>query len=164
MNKLSLGKIRAAALDFHTQNKKWHFHILSPTCKFNDSAQYVFVLECPEIDFLAAHYSTQAEKELGSELSPLLHGVENNVIDPQPTTTNLTDDAKKIIEKAKRLNEQHIRWHHHVLFPDCYFNSQRSKYVLMLEDPQTQKSYESLSNHEPKDELKLIEPIFYASK
>ncbi|CAN5420299.1 hypothetical protein BH09PAT4_BH09PAT4_02640 [soil metagenome] len=116
MQESSLTKIREKALNYKTAGSAWHFHILSPACLFNlDKEQYAFVLEGP--DGALVHYSGKPEKELGGELSPLLHKL-GTVTEPGPEYRP-TKDMQTIIERAKELNTEAIAWHHHVLFPGC---------------------------------------------
>ena len=93
---------------------------------------------------------------------PLLHGSEvfDDVAkrsDHQPSTI-----VQAILKRAKELNEKGIAWHHHMLFPDCQFNSHPGKFCLMLEDPETGKTYESVTDQEPIFDLQQIEPLYTA--
>jgi hypothetical protein len=51
-----------------------------------------------------------------------------------------------------------------MLFPGCQFNSHPTQFTLMLEDGQTGQALESVTNEEPVNDLKQIEPLFYKGK
>jgi hypothetical protein len=108
MQELPLEQIRAKALQLHDDGQTWHFHVMSPTCIFNGKSKYAFVLEYPEKNEAYVYYSDQAEKELGQELSPLLHGAK--ILNQDTTDTNYEPSAimSKIIKCAKELNNQGI--------------------------------------------------------
>lgn len=161
MKELPLKDIRAKALQSHEDNIKWHFHILTPTCSLNEKSEYAFVLECPDQHEAYVHYSDQAEKVLGQELAPLLHGAK--VLNQETTSEGYepSNTVSKIIARAKSLNEQDAEWHHHMLFPGCQFNTHSPQYVLMFEDSQAGETLESLSHEEPTNDLKQIEGLFY---
>jgi len=136
---------------------KWHFHMLSPECLLNDKGQYAFILERAGEASLV-HYSDKMEMVLRSQLLPLLHGSEVLVAEDskyQPSKT-----VRAIISRAKQLNAAGVEWHHHVLFPDCIFNKHAPNWVLMFEDKQRGKILESMTEAEPIEDLKQIEPLF----
>ena len=51
-----------------------------------------------------------------------------------------------------------------MLFPDCAFNKNKGKWALILEDPQSKEILESVTDHEPKEDLKQIETLFYGQQ
>lgn len=162
MVEVELEEIRKRAHRYHDEGMKWHFHLLTPTCVLNDKKDsYVFILDCPEKKEQLVFYSNRAEKELAEELSPMLHGAK--VLNIETTDNNYEPSAniQKIIDRAKHLNEQKIEWHHHILFPDCPFNANSPKFTFLFEDPETGERIESLSNQEPINDLKQVEPLFF---
>jgi hypothetical protein len=161
MQELPLKDIQTKAHQLHDEGLKWHFHILTPTCSLNDKPQYAFVLECPERQLATVYYSDRAEKELGQELSPLLHGTKILNKDTAETDYVPSETVEKIIKRAQALNAQDFEWHHHVLFPSCRFNKHSPKFTLVFEDPQAGDALESLSDTEPTNDLKQIESLFY---
>ena len=163
MKELSLEDIRKQALDYQNSGLKWHFHILTPECSLNDTDKFVFVLESPSKKETYAFYGTEMPSALGKELAPLIHSVEVEKV-PSKADTKLSVEAQKIIDQATEMNKQKIAWHHHVLYPGCLFNVNSPKFTLMLEDKITQKTYESISNNEPKEVLRQLEPLFYSQK
>jgi len=152
----TLEKIRERATTAHSNSENWHFHILSPACTFNETERYAFILEVGPESALV-YYSGKAEKELGAELSPLLHKPESTETKEQV----ITAEQQRVLDTAKRLNEHNAEWHHHVLFPGCMFNEQEKKYCLILEDPETKDKLEIVSDTEPRHVLKQLEPLFY---
>lgn len=159
MIKSSLGEIRTKALGLHQNQAPWHFHILSPSCIFNDRKQFAFILEDIEDEETYVYYSDRSEKQLGSELAPLLHGKE---VFAEGIKKDISTEARNIIERATSLNQKGLEWHHHVLFPGCRFNDNSPRYTLVLEDPESKTTLTSVTDTEPKAELSLLEPLFYA--
>jgi hypothetical protein len=161
MTETTLDDIRQKALHFHESGQKWHFHIMSPTCVFNKKKQFAFVLESAATNEAYVFYSDKAEKELGQELAPLLHGVK--VLDATSVEANYvpSPNVQRVIERAKQLNEKGVSWHHHMLFPDCVFNANSPSYALIFEDPEAGSTLESLTDSEPTNDLKQIESLFY---
>lgn len=156
MTEVTLENIRAAALRAHQNHETWHFHILSPICAFNTTNQYAFILEHRPGEPLV-HYSNRAEKDLGAELSPLLHRPES----VETEERQITADQQRILDIAKLLSEHGTAWHHHVLFPGCIFNEQSGNFCLILENPETGEVSRALSDDEPQHVLKELEPLFY---
>ena len=161
MQTTTLSEIKTRALEFHKSGQKWHFHILTPSCSLNDKNRYAFILENTGQNPALVYFSDQAEKGLGQELSPLLHGIkleghEEKTLDYQPSVA-----MRNIINRAKELNLKAVEWHHHVLFPGCMFNKHTPKYTFIFEDSLASGTLESLSDNEPTNDLKQIEPLFY---
>lgn len=161
MRELPLKDIKTKALQFHESGLKWHFHILTPTCSLNEKPKYAFVLECPDQHEGYVHYSDQAEKVLGQELAPLLHGAK--VLNQETTSEGYepSSTVSKIIARAKKLNAQDTEWHHHLLYPGCQFNTHSPQFELIFEDPKARETLQSLSDKEPTNDLKQIEGLFY---
>lgn len=161
MQEATLEQIKTKALQFHKDDLKWHFHILTPTCSLNDRPKYAFVLECPDQQQAFVYYSEQAEKALGQELAPLLHGAK--ILNKETTDSEYqpSETVDKIIDRAKHLNENGVEWHHHMLFPGCRFNTNSPKFSLVFEDPEAHETLVSLSDQEPTNDLKQIEGLFY---
>jgi hypothetical protein len=159
MTEASLNDIQSKAKEYHQAGVTWHFHIMSPVCLYNTADKFAFILEGPQAVYI--HYSAKAEKELGQELAPLLHG--KKVLDSTSTDTDYSPspEVAHIVERAVRLNKNGQTWHHHMLFPSCVFNQYKPKYVLLLEDPETSELLTSLSDAEPTNDLKQIESLFY---
>lgn len=159
MIETTLSDIQSKAKDYHHTQVKWHFHIMSPTCVYNKSDKFAFFLEGPEATYV--NYSDKAEKELGQELAPLLHG--EKVLYSASTDVSYvpSPEVTRIINRAKQLNNDNKDWHHHMLFPNCTFNQHKPRYALILEDPETNDLLSSLSDAEPTNDLKQIEGLFY---
>jgi galactose-1-phosphate uridylyltransferase len=157
MQATSLDDIRQKAHEFNDQNLQWHFHILTPTCKFNKSKKFAFVLEGASESY--AYYSDRAEKELGRELVPLLHG--SGILMEESGSGNYkpSETISKIVQLAKDLNKRGEQWHHHVLFPGCRYNKNSQEFTFIFEGGG--KVFENITTEEPKDDIKLIEPLFF---
>ena len=160
----TLEEIRTYALGAYVDDQTWHFHCMSPDCLLNTNDQYAFVLEIPETEEVLVYLSNQAEKELAAELSPLLHG--NDVMDSNSTKDGYepSDLIAQMSKRANDLNDRNIEWHHHMLYPNCIFNGYSPSHVLMLEDSSTGEAILSITDEDPKDDLKQIENLFFANR
>jgi hypothetical protein len=158
MKTVGLIEIRERAHACKKAGEKWHFHILTPTCALNKNNQYAVILECPDKNEQLVYYSDKAEKELGEELAPMLHG--SKVLDKGDDTLRPSPQIQHVVERAKSLKKKNIEWHHHVLFPGCIFNTNSPKFTFIFEDPEAD-NIALVSDKEPTADLKLIEPLFY---
>lgn len=164
MVKIRKNQILKTAQVWARAKKQWHFHILTPECLLNDTSQYVLVLENTTDGQVLACYSAKPYMDLGKKLVAILHG---NVVQPQQdqeVKSQPSPSAWEIIQRAKQLNQQGIAWHHHMLFPGCKYNKHKDKWVIIFEDKLTGEILESVSDTEPKNDLKYIETLFYQQK
>ena len=160
MTEVSYEAVRSKAHELHESKADWHFHILTPECALNDQERYAFVVEQVEPPASWVYFSGRVEKELDQELLPLLHGDE--VMNHEATSTSYqpSDVVSSMVKRASELNEQGTEWHHHMLFPGCQLNTHPGQFALVFEDPQTKVALESVTDHEPINDLKQIEPLF----
>lgn len=151
------------AKQFQSEGKKWHFHMLTPGCTFNESNRQALVLENTTDSETYVVYSESRHMAEGKELVQLLHGA--SVVSGEGTGSPENNEAvNEMARRAEELNEKGIHWHHHMLFPDCIYNKHKGSWCLMMEDPETGKTLEHVSKAEPKDALRRIEVLFYAQK
>jgi hypothetical protein len=162
MQEATLAKIKEIAIRLHEEGSPWHFHILTPGCTLNETAQYVFVLEDLGARQTYAHYSKKPEKELGQTLAPLLHGKKVMGEAPAHSAPQSSKTVQEMVNRAQRLNVQGTPWHHHVLFPNCRFNERHGQWTLLFEDTQNHETLQDPSAEEPLEALKYLEPLFYA--
>lgn len=156
-------KMLRKAKEFSIQKKSWHFHILTPGCLFNTNPDYALILEIPSDGRILVNYSKEKPMEAGKELVKLLHG--SDVVQKTPSVSVTSPGGiKKILGRASQINARGDFWHHHLLFPDCTFNKNPGKWTLILEDPQTKEILESVTENEPKEDLKQIETLFYGQR
>lgn len=144
-------------------NNSWHFHMLSPNCKFNDNpkqhALLVEILNGPTW----VTYSDERPMDIGQKLVALLHG--NKILTGSGDTNRTTQpEMKTILDRTKDLNAKGILWHHHMLFPQCVLNQHQGKWNLIFEDPETNEILNVLYESEPINDLKEVEALFYAQK
>ncbi len=162
MKEASVEEIENKVDDCIKNTKKWHFHILTPSCKFNELQKYALFFENPTNNEVLVSYSEEPEVEVGKELAKKLHG--DKVLDEQSETQEPSLGVRKILDRIKELNADGKAWHHHMFFPDCIFNTNRGKWTIILEDPDRGQLLEVVSDKEPKDDLKHIEILFYQQK
>ena len=138
---------------------EWHFHLLTPDCLLNMSKQFVLVLEDKDAKEVYAFSSDEKPMETSEALLRLLHG--NKIMDEKEELGELSENVKQMMLRAKELNDHGFFWHHHVLFPYCTYNNHQGKWTIIFEDPEKKEKTESVSDTEPKANMKEIEPAFY---
>lgn len=146
----------------HSSGLHWHFHILAPTCCFNQRTNvYALVVEIPGNQESIIAYSATRPADEGKKLVTLLHGTK--VLAGTGTSTTATQEvAGLILSRARELNSRNVAWHHHMLFPDCAFNPSPGKWTLLFEDPETNQRLSAVYDAEPLSDLKEVEALFYA--
>ncbi|MBU0757395.1 MAG: hypothetical protein KKF44_04965 [Nanoarchaeota archaeon] len=167
MKETTIQEIVRIAKELASSGKKWHFHMLTPDCMFNDNKdKHAFILEDEEKQEVYVTYSDERYMDEGKELVKLIHGdkiVKEYEKDEKPPV--ITDEnIQFMLDKAKKLNEKGIHWHHHMLFPDCIFNKHKGNWCIVFEDKEGDKLVESISEEEPSKSLRAIEVLYYAQK
>jgi hypothetical protein len=161
---LPLDQIEAYALRFSQEKCSWHFHILTGDCMLNQSCEHAFILESPTSEEFFFHHCSEKPMEAGKRLAKLLHG--NDIVQDSPVEgiSQMPAAAAEIIIRAKELSANGTLWHHHMLFPDCVFNKHPGSWTIMFEDSDRKQILESVSDREPRPELKEIETLFYGQR
>ena len=164
MKEVSKYELKAVVKRLSKAKAKWHYHLMTPTCGFNDSDQFVIIVEDLDGDSQYTHHSDTAKMELSNHFSKLLHG--QKVVEAKDKTSQdkLTRSENEVIDTVKELTKAGVAWHHHVFFPGCTFNQHVDEFELVLEDPRSHHVIASTSKEEPKAALKHIESVFYAQK
>jgi hypothetical protein len=119
---ISIKELKENAKICHQRKYNWHFHLLTPDCKFNQKKdKHAFILENQTKDETYVTYSDKRYLKVGQSLVKLLLGDEilKNV---GKTSSSHNQVVYKIIQRAKYLNKKNILWHYHILFPGCIFN------------------------------------------
>jgi len=149
------------AEEAHSSGKRWHFHILSPSCCFKQRSDlYGLMVEVPSDKTSVIAYVSERPVEQGRMLVSLLHG--SKVLDGTGSVSATKNDvAAKIVARAQELNERCVAWHHHMLFPDCALNPHPGKWTLTFEDPESGDVLSATYENEPIDDLKEVEALFY---
>lgn len=160
MEHISVEQILQKAREYHAGKQSWHFHILTPECCLNDRSEYALVLESAIPSSTFVNYSVTRPLEAGKVLVQLLHG-DDVTLEETSDLSNASTGAKEILQKALQLSAEHRFWHHHTLFPDCSFNKNKGKWTIIFEDQENNEILESVSDSEPKADLKHIETLFY---
>jgi len=164
MIKTSIDQIKGLAKKLAVDKKSWHFHILTPECHLSTTEQYALIVENSTDKKTYACYSDKPYMGVGEVFVKLLHG--DDVMQNKAKAEKLTSPSKpvkKLIKRAKKLNQQGKFWHHHMLFPDCIFNDS-GKWLILFEDQDKDEVLKSATDNEPKSDLKHIETLFYNQK
>jgi len=163
MIEISINKIEQKARELAKNRKPWHFHILTPRCQLNEIGRYAFLLESHATHEVFVAYSDTPYMDLGKRLAPLLHKGVSFKKEGVAPPVEFKEETKRVIERAKRLNQEGKFWHHHSLPPDCIFNDSH-KWLIMFENQENKEVLKVFSNEEPIDDLKEIEPLYYQQK
>ncbi|UCD04565.1 MAG: hypothetical protein JSW73_02950 [Candidatus Woesearchaeota archaeon] len=163
MIEMTIEEMIERAKQLQAEGKKWHFHMLTPDCMFNENkTKNAFVLENETDEESYVNYSDDRHMREGQMLVKMLHG--NAILGTDSLSSQENEKLKDILQKAKEYNDKEIHWHHHMLFPNCIYNKHRGKYCIIFEDPNTNKLTELVYDAEPQDDLRKIEVLFYKQK
>ncbi len=164
MKQATIEEIRRLAKRFSELDKKWHFHILTPECQLNETGNYALVLENITDSDTYISYSDKPYMGTGEELVKLLHGADVMKGENEEKKSDPSEQVIKLLVRAKELIKEGVFWHHHMLFPKCKYNKHGDKWVIVFEDADKGEIIESISEHEPKNDLQHIEALFYSQK
>lgn len=160
MHPLSKEELLKKAEELAAKQNSWHFHLLTPDCLLNTSEKFVLVLEDKEVKKTYTYTAEEKPMDTSEALLRLLHG--NKIMDnKEEELGEISQEVNHMIQRANELNNDGFFWHHHVLFPYCIYNDHPGKWTIILEDPEKKEKLESVSDEEPKADMKIIEPAFY---
>ena len=162
MKQISEELIEQKARELAAQKKLWHYHLLTPSCKFNDRKEHAFFLENNTDNEYFVSYSDVPAMSLGKRLLQILHG--EDLLNNQSEQVSVSESTKRILDKAAQLNARGKNWHHHVFFPHCVFNKYPGKWNITFEDVESDSVLESVSSENPKEDQKEIERLYYLQK
>ena len=131
MRETSVQELENKVEDCIKNNKKWHYHLLTPTCKFNKQQKYALLFESPENSEILITYSEEPEMEVSKKLAKKLHG--DKVMEEQSEKQEPSPEVLTLLVRIKKLIAEGKAWHHHVFFPGCIFNKDRWKWTIALE-------------------------------
>ena len=161
---VTIKSILELAKRWQSEGKSWHFHILTPECLLNKTKKYVLLVENTTDNQSEQVFSNQPYMNIGQELVKLLHGNKvmsrNNNVEQNP----LSETVRQLLIRANELSAKQLFWHHHMLFPECRYNSHKGQWVIVFEDPEQGTILESVSTEEPLVALQHIEHAFYHQK
>lgn len=161
MEEVTIEALEQEAVRCHRQGWRWHIHMLSPDCTFNERPdKHAFVLEDGENRKTYVVYSDEPHTDVDHRLLLTLYGDE--MLDQLKGSTDSDNDKmQRILNKARRLNEDNLPWHHHMLFPDCVFNEYKGKYTMVFESAEDDNALEVVYDEEPVEDLRRIEILFF---
>lgn len=163
MKEVALETLVELAQKFHEEGAQWHFHTLTPDCVFNKRKdKFSFILENDTEQETYVAYSYTRQSSCCKELAKLLYG--KNILEEESSSTPMGKGMEPILEKAERLNREGRPWHHHILFPHCILNKNKGKWAIVFEESEEGKAIQSITEHEPLDDVKKIEILYYSQK
>ena len=163
MKLLSIGEIKKKAINLAKSGSNWHFHILTPACKLNNEDQFAFILEDSDSNTSYVFYSNKPSMALGAELVKLLVN-KDILVEKSKVKSKISAKVQKIKKRAEELTKQGKFWHHHMLFPKCIFNKHKGNWTIMFEEQKLKQIIESVTENEPKSDLKELEILYYKQK
>jgi hypothetical protein len=161
MKIITIDQVRQKAKSWLRKGKKWHFHVLFPDCAFNTvHDQYALVLEDRTNCQTFVAYDDKGFAKISQELLKMRYG--ENILDTsQSPAASTKKPAKPILERCQTLVRDNIPWHHHLLFPDCIFNSHAGKWNLVLESGDESQAMNALYDEEPVEDLQKLEIEYF---
>jgi hypothetical protein len=161
MEEITIENLLQKAAELHKQKKKWHFHILTPNCRFNKKPEmYSFILENESDSKSFIVYSKKRYLTEGKYLVMLLYG--DSILDEKIDPCQSSQVIDQILKKARDCNAKGISWEHHLLFPNCILNAKKGKWINVFEDGT--EIIESITDDEPIEDLRKIERLYYSQK
>ena len=163
MDEITIAEFTEKIRHYHKRGFRWHFHMLTPNCIFNENKdKHAFFLENESGGEQFAVHSKTEMLEQGKAALKLLYSEE--VFEETEADEGENPNFQLILERAEALNAKGVAWHHHLLFPNCVFNEQKGKWGILFEDSETGKIIKFFSRTQPKKKLEKIERLFYAQK
>jgi hypothetical protein len=179
MKEVTIEEMRRKAQSWQARGKKWHFHMLTLDCAFNErDDKYAFVLENSTDNQTYVAYSGERAvpgnsltsfsaidlperyMEIGQEFVTMLYGDE--ILDKDKGATESSNEKMQaVLRRAKELNARNIFWHSHLLSPDCIFNKHKGKWDIVFEEAGKDEVIEVLYDEEPVEDLRRIEILYY---
>ncbi|MDP3964404.1 MAG: hypothetical protein Q8Q20_01935 [bacterium] len=162
MKEITLQEAVTAAKAWESEGQKWHFHMFTPDCLFNElNDKHSLVLENTNTTETLFCLTDERPFVIGKQLVELLHGKEIT----QSSAAAVSNPAlNKILAKAKTLNGAGQSWHHHLFFPDCQYNNQVGLWNIVMEAKSEGELLEASYQNEPIDDLRKVEELFYAQE
>ena len=100
---MTIKELVEKAKGFQRDGKKWHFHMLTPDCMFNQRKnKHAFVLENTTDSEVFVTYSEKRYMKEGQDLVKLIHG--ESILEDKETGESKEDESIKImLERAREL-------------------------------------------------------------
>jgi len=162
MKKITLTEAREKAGSWHSQGYRWHFHVLFPGCVFNtNKEQYALVMENRSSDQTFVVYSDSGFAKVSQEFLKLIYG--DNILDKTHSGmgTFSKPTGRAIMKRCETLIRENIPWHHHMLFPDCIYNTHPGKWNLVLEGGGEDQTVSELYDEEPREDFQQMEIAYF---
>ena len=140
--------------------ERWHPHVLSPDCRFNDRELCALILEASDKAEVFATYSEEPMMETARTLAALAHG--EDALQDDASDSDASPKVAEMMRRAKTLSGRGRHWHHHVLFPECIFNEHPGEWTIVFEDPDTGETLESVTSDRPAQDIQITETMFFA--
>lgn len=160
MTIISVKQINKLTQAFIRQKVNWHFHLLTPNCQLNKQKQHAFFVENNSNNKTYIAYTQTPQLKLGQRLLAQLHDVKVGITPKAKASLG----TQKILSRIKQLTQQNKNWHHHMLLPECIFNPKPGKWTIMFEDQEKGEVLYSHSQNEPKNDLQVIETLYYQQR
>jgi len=156
---IPLGECLGLAQALRAAGKRWHSHVLSPSCMHNpEPARYGLVIE-DDTDRVAWLAHSPEFPEVDKDLVRMLHG--DDILDASKAAGGGEGvAASTLLPRLVALDARGPGWHHHMHFPDCVFNPHRGQWAISVEDGHGGMFSETYPA-EPVDVLREVEVIYF---
>lgn len=160
-NELSREEIVAHCMSLHADGRQWHFHSLTPNCRFNPKqGRYCFIIEDSETKEIWCTFADSNYTSECNELVQVLHG--ETILSTSDRDENAQEAA--IIKSVREAVECGEDWHHHMMKPNCVLSPNPVLHVISLERSSTPEFEFHESDHPPDDVLREIELLYFEGK
>lgn len=130
----------------------WHHHCLPTTCFVNDTGKDVIVLETGQ-DIFYCESSNKLKKELEE------HAYQMN----RPKKEKQKPVKHEALDIIREYVKNGTKWHFHITMPHCFL-SMSDKYILILEDDNTDKKQEWEFERKPIELVRKIDDYYLGRK
>ena len=157
MKTIAIKHMVSIAKKLALENKPWHFHVLDPGCRFNDSKQFRFILENSTDRTTYGCFAKNRNLKASKMMLKFLY---RNHSKTKNTARSASFDKLKSV--ASHFNKDRVPWHNHVFFPRCIYNTAKGKWTLVVES--NGKLLEASYKARPQKFIDQLEALHYAQK
>ncbi|MBE20809.1 MAG: hypothetical protein CL481_01240 [Acidobacteria bacterium] len=166
MEQVGPEKLLEIAHQLASNGERFHNHVLSADCEFNDRGQCALILEASDRNQVFVTYSDEPMMDVGRSLASLVHGAdalegsinENQEGDSHPDSSIVGE----MMRRARDLMKRGVHWHHHILFPECVFNPHPGSWTIVFEDPGNDETLQSVTPDKPTKDIQITETLFFS--
>ena len=70
-------------------------------------------------------------------------------------------DFKKMVKRAEECCKNQIKWHFHILMPNCIFSENKKKFTVILENEESEDVFVTYFDERPIKDAEKLENLLY---